>query len=71
MVYYLFEVITQSDLGENQLFTLTWQCLLDNFLIFKDKYQNLIFKDKYNFLHLTPKSLKMLLLKFFISEYNS
>ena len=67
MVYYLFQVITKSDLGENQLSTLTWQCLQDNFLIFKDKYQNLIFKDKYNFLHLTPKSLKMLLLKFFIS----
>ena len=67
----LLFVITQSDLGENQLSTLTWQCLQDNFLIFKDKYQNLIFKDKYNFLCLTPKSLKMLLLKFFISEYNS
>ena len=59
MVYYLFLVITQSDLGENQL---SIQPLL----------LGTIFKlTEYNFLYLTSKSLKILLLKFFISEYNS
>ena len=59
MVYYLFLVITQSDLGENRL---SIQPLL----------HGTIFKfTEYNFLYLTSKSLKILLLKFFISEYNS
>ena len=38
--------------------TLTWNCLQDKLT-------------EYNFLCLTPKSLKRLLVKFFISEYNS
>ena len=38
--------------------TLTWNYLQDKLT-------------EYNFLYLTPKSLKILLVKFFISEYNS
>ena len=56
MVYYLYRVTTQSDLGENQL------------SIQPTEYNKLT---EYNFLSLTPRSLKMLLVKFFISEYNS
>ena len=38
--------------------TITWNYLQDKLT-------------EYNFLYLTPKSLKILLVKFFISEYNS
>ena len=53
IVYYLYQVITQSDLGENQLYI-----------------QSLDKLTEYNFLSLTPRSFKVLV-KFFISEYNS
>ena len=38
--------------------TLTWNCLQEKL-------------NEYNFLSLTPRNLKILLIKFFISEYNS
>ena len=59
MIYYLFQIITQSDLGESQLST---QPLLREL---SSRQVN------YNFLCLTPKSLKILLIKCFIFKYNS
>ena len=66
MLYHLFQVITQSDLGENHLSI--QNALRLNYLQDKSNDNYIIL---YNFLCLTPRNLKILLAKFFISEYSS